>query len=145
LTRILVVDNDPAARRVIRTILTSAGYEVSEAENGMTALELIRTQRLDAIVLDVLMPVMNGRDMFLRLKDEGQHPPVVILSAYDAERERRELGAEASLDKPFTPEDLLEVVDALLRDHPLGSPETLRPALDLRSWQIQQWPRLGQD
>jgi DNA-binding response OmpR family regulator len=103
---------------------------------------MARSQRPDVVILDVLMPVMNGRDMFLRLKEDGlQRPPVLILSAYDAERERRELGAEASLEKPFTPEDLLDAVERLIREHPLEAPDFSRQSLDLRNWQVRYPPQ----
>src|SRR5688572_9776196 len=139
MSRILVVDNDPAARRVFKAIVASAGHEVEEAENGLIALEMIPLQPPDVIILDVLMPVMNGREMFLRLKNEGKRPPVIVLSAYDAERERRDMGAEAALDKPFTPEDLLEIIEQLLREYPSEPPDVHHQTLTSQNLHMRYW------
>jgi CheY-like chemotaxis protein len=121
--RILVVDNDPAARRLMRAILTSGGHTVDVAENGVVAMDLFWENRPDLIVLDILMPVMNGRELFQRLERQGMRPPVIVVSSYEAERERRELRAERSLEKPFDPDDLLTCVEDLL-----AAPG--RPAID---------------
>jgi two-component system response regulator MprA len=114
MTHILVVDNDPAVRRMITDILEDASYHVEAAENGLSALAAMNRQRPDLIVLDLLMPVMNGREFVRHLNATGSRPPVLIVSGFDAEQGRRELRAEASLEKPFDLDQLLDKVRSVL-------------------------------
>ena len=116
MTRVLVVDDDAGIRRLVRIILTDAGYEVREAEDGQKALALIHDEEAPAILLlDLNMPVMDGWELFHRLEQDSTRPLTIIISSSRSERERRELGAEASLPKPFGPEDLVAKVDELAR------------------------------
>jgi len=113
MNHVLVVDDDPGIRGLARLILVSAGFEVSLAANGQDALDSIHSHLPTVMVLDLSMPVMDGRELFKALVAEGSRPPTIILSAYKAESTRKELGAEASLAKPFDPEVLLAKVEAL--------------------------------
>ena len=112
--RVLVIDNDPAIRRILQAVLTDAGFSVETAANGFTALQLVESERPNAIVLDLLMPGMPGREVFKQLESRGDRPPVLILSSFDAQQARDELGAEASIDKPFEPEELVQRVQLLV-------------------------------
>jgi DNA-binding response OmpR family regulator len=112
--RVLVVDNDPAIRRILQTVLADAGFAVETAANGYAALQAIAAERPHAIVLDLLMPGMAGREVFHRLENEGHRPPVLILSSFDAGRAREELGAEEAIEKPFEPEELVQRVQRML-------------------------------
>ena len=111
--RVLVVDDDASVRRLVRLILTSEGYEVIEAEDGEKALDILDREAPEVLLLDLNMPVMDGRELFERLQRDGHRPSTIIISAGASERTRRELGAEGSLQKPFGPEDLVEKVCAL--------------------------------
>ncbi len=113
---VLIVDDDASIRRLVRLILTDAGFEVIEAENGEKALVILTHETPTVLLLDLNMPVMDGRELFARLNDDGHRPHTIILSAGPSERTRRELGAEASLQKPFGPEDLVEKVTELSRE-----------------------------
>jgi CheY-like chemotaxis protein len=106
--RILVVDDDASIRRLIRLILTDAGYEVVEAGDGEQALEILEQESPVLLLLDLNMPVMDGRELLKRLN--AHRPRTIIITAGPSERARRELGAEASLQKPFGPEDLVDKV-----------------------------------
>jgi DNA-binding response OmpR family regulator len=112
--KVLIVDDDPNIRRLARFILVDAGFDVLLAEDGLKALEILEQERPEVIVLDLQMPVMDGRDFFHSLKP-GERPHILILSGDHADRARRELGADASLEKPFIPEDLVEKVAELSR------------------------------
>ena len=113
--RVLVVDDDASIRRLVRVILEDAGFDVIEAEDGRTALEIVDRDSPEVLLLDLNMPVMDGRELFQRLQEHGTRPRTIIVSSGPSERTRQELGAEASLQKPFGPEDLVEKVWELSR------------------------------
>lgn len=111
--RVLVIDDDPAIRRVLSLSLLSAGLDVATADDGLMGLEKLESDEYDVIVLDLQMPNMDGRAFYREMTARGHGVEVVILSAYGAEEARRELGAAASLAKPFDPDDLIETVQRL--------------------------------
>ena len=108
---ILVVDDESSMRFLLRMILESAGYEVVEAPHGAAALERAKESPPDLVVTDLMMPVMNGRDLVGRLRaDEGTAGiPIVMVTAAAGP----EPGADALLMKPFEREELIELVDKL--------------------------------
>jgi DNA-binding response OmpR family regulator len=112
--RILVVDDDPGLMRLVSAILRSAGYAVVTAADGSDALVVAQTESFDAIVLDLLMPVLDGRGFFRELRALGRTTPVLIASAYGARDAQIELGAEGSIRKPFEPDALLDAVARVL-------------------------------
>lgn len=111
---VLVVDDDAAIARLVRLALRASGFDAITAANGVEALNRIEDRDIDLIVLDLEMPVMGGREFYRRLRARGTQVPVVILSAYGAERARVELGADAAVQKPFEPSELVAVVGRLL-------------------------------
>jgi CheY-like chemotaxis protein len=113
-TRILLVDDDPSLRSLIRILLSSSGYEVVTAVNGEDALDRLDEAEFSLILLDLEMPVMNGREFFEQLRARGDETPVVIVSAYGADAARRELGAQAALNKPFDPHRAVLLVKDIL-------------------------------
>ncbi|WP_052813085.1 ATP-binding protein [Desulfonatronum thioautotrophicum] len=117
--RILVVDDNPENRILVRDILESVGFVVTEAGGGQEALEIIAHRPPDAVILDIRMPGMDGREVIRRLKDgeHGQSPPVIASTAYAYEDEQAEImaaGAHAYLRKPFRIDELLALLGALL-------------------------------
>lgn len=110
--RVLVVDDDASVRRLAGYLLGSAGYDVTTARDGQEALAAVSAERPDVIVLDLNMPVMDGYTFVREMGTEGR-PHILILSAQEAERARQELGVDASLRKPFRPDDLVQKVEAL--------------------------------
>jgi CheY-like chemotaxis protein len=110
---ILVVDDDPALIRMIRLTFASEGFRVVTANDGLQALDVLQAE-IAAVILDLQMPRMDGRTFYREMRQRGFTTPVVIVSAYGAERAQSELGAEASLPKPFDPDHLVDVVRGFL-------------------------------
>jgi type II secretory ATPase GspE/PulE/Tfp pilus assembly ATPase PilB-like protein/ActR/RegA family two-component response regulator len=118
--RVLIVDDDRMIRMLVKLLLEKEGYEVIEGENGLHAVELARRERPDLIVLDLMMPEMDGFEAIGRLRRELALAalPVIVLTAEsgpDTERRVLELGADDYLVKPFEPGVLLSRVRATFR------------------------------
>jgi two-component system response regulator MprA len=115
---VLVTDDERSVRSAVRRALTLEGYRVSEAEDGARALESITRDRPDALVLDVMMPELDGLQVCRALRDSGDALPVLMLTARD-EIDQRVRGLDAGADdylvKPFALEELLARLRALLR------------------------------
>ena len=112
--RILVVDDDVNLLRLLGMILRLAGYDVITTEDPVLSLDLAAKQNPDLIVLDLQMPKLDGRSVYRELRARGLDVPVMIASAYGARTAQIELGAQASIEKPFDPERLIEAVASLL-------------------------------
>ncbi|MGE2688589.1 response regulator transcription factor [Mycolicibacterium pulveris] len=116
--RILVVDDDRAVRESLRRSLSFNGYSVELAQDGVEALELITNNRPDAVVLDVMMPRLDGLEVCRQLRSTGDDLPILVLTARDSVSERvagLDAGADDYLPKPFALEELLARMRALLR------------------------------
>jgi two-component system response regulator RegX3 len=117
MARILVVDDDPHLREVVRFALEREGHGVVEAADGAAALARFEDEPADLVVLDVLMPELDGLEVCRRLRARGP-VPIVFLSSRDDELDRvlgLELGADDYLTKPFSPRELVARVKAILR------------------------------
>src|ERR1043166_1630583 len=111
--RVLVIDDEPNIRALIPEPLLDAGYAVDLAANGAEALERMRQAVPDAIVLDVMMPRLNGFGFVERVRAEPRFarvPIVVVTAAYAGKRIAEQLGAQACLTKPFELDALLAAV-----------------------------------
>ncbi|WP_433610772.1 response regulator transcription factor [Prescottella agglutinans] len=116
--RILVVDDDRAVRESLRRSLSFNGYTVDLAVDGVDALEKVTASRPDALVLDVMMPRLDGLEVCRRLRSTGDDLPILVLTARDSVSERvagLDAGADDYLPKPFALEELLARLRALLR------------------------------
>ncbi|RJO76399.1 DNA-binding response regulator [Nocardia panacis] len=125
--RILVVDDDRAVRESLRRSLTFNGYSVDLAVDGVDALEKATAQRPDALVLDVMMPRLDGLEVCRRLRSTGDDLPILVLTARDSVSERvagLDAGADDYLPKPFALEELLARLRALLRRTTVDAAET---------------------
>ncbi|WP_084718313.1 response regulator transcription factor [Streptacidiphilus carbonis] len=118
LARILVVDDEPALRDALESSLAFEGYEVTTASDGLEALDAIAEKSPDLVLLDVMMPRMDGLTTVRRLRSRGDTVPVLMLTARDAVGDRvtgLDVGADDYLAKPFELDELLARVRALLR------------------------------
>ncbi len=123
-SEILVVDDDPRLREVVRYALSRAGYEVVEASDGVQALERVSTLDPALVVLDVLMPEMDGIEVCRQLRRSSE-VPIVFLSSRGEELDRvlgLELGGDDYLTKPFSPRELVSRVKAVLRRSRVAAP-----------------------
>jgi two-component system, response regulator, stage 0 sporulation protein F len=111
---ILIIDDEEAVRALLRFALEAAGYEVTEAVNGRQGLERYRQRPTDLVIVDMLMPVMNGLDMLLDLTREFLHTKVIAISGAGGDQNvldvAKLLGARQTFQKPFSMPQLLHAV-----------------------------------
>lgn len=114
MSRILVVDDEPAQRALLRRILERAGHEVFDAGDGAAALQAVRESPPDLVVTDMMMPVMGGAELIRRLRCEPATAGIPILAA--SRDSHLAVGADAVVAKPYSWRHLVEVAHALLRE-----------------------------
>jgi DNA-binding response OmpR family regulator len=118
MSRLLVVEDDPAILRGLSDNLRTEAYDVATATDGETAFRMARDGAFDLVLLDVMLPKMNGFDVCKRLRDAGSNVPILMLTARGEEADRvrgLDLGADDYLTKPFSLRELQARVRALLR------------------------------
>jgi two-component system response regulator MprA len=116
--KVLVVDDEPAVRDALRRALTLEGYDVDLAEDGIEGVTAAATRGPDAIVLDVLMPGLDGLEVCRRIRESGDRTPILMLTARDQVQDRvagLDAGADDYLVKPFALEELNARLRALVR------------------------------
>src|SRR5438270_6492326 len=126
---ILVVDDDPRITDLLRRVLAYEGYSVASAASGKEALNRTLERPADLIVLDIMIPGLDGLEVARRLRAAGDNVPILMLTARDAVSDRvkgLETGADDYLVKPFAPEELVARVKALLRRNQEERHEVLR-------------------
>ena len=116
-SKILIVDDEPMIRRILSTRLNMAGYDVVLANDGEEALTVFKQESPDLIVLDVMMPKLNGLEVCQELR-KSTDIPIIMLTALGDVADRitgLQLGADDYLPKPFSPKELEERINAILR------------------------------
>jgi len=128
--RILVVDDEPQIRRVLRATLTSKGYEVVDARTGEEALEALRDSRFNLVLLDINMPGIGGLETCREIRASSE-VSIIMLTVHDAEADKvaaLDAGADDYVTKPFSTPELLARIRAALRRQPNageGAPESI--------------------
>ncbi len=132
MTKILVIDDEAMIRNVVSALLRQAGHDVVDAEHGLNGIAMAQTEKPDLILLDVMMPVVDGFEVLRRLGEDpvSSSIPVIMLTAkIDAATERTcmELGAVDYIKKPWGPQEIEERVAMALGYPELVKPETAKP------------------
>lgn len=125
---ILVVDDDDHIIDVISFALKNEGFEINRASNGLEALDRIKSASIDLIVLDIMMPEMDGIELCKQIRKDS-NLPIIFLSSKDEEIDRilgLELGGDDYLTKPFSPRELVARVRAILRRSLYTQPDSVR-------------------
>jgi DNA-binding response OmpR family regulator len=114
----LIVEDEPSISRALQVLMTQAGYEVDHVANGEDAIQLLDREAFDLVLLDVMLPGIDGLGICYHLRKQPRYTPVVMLTARDQLTDKLvgiELGADAYLTKPFHPQELIAQVRAVLR------------------------------
>lgn len=128
MAKLLVVDDEPAIREMVRFTLVRSGYDCIEAEDAAQAKQLIVSENPDLLLLDVMMPGQSGLDLAreLRSKDATKELPIIMLTARCSEQDKirgLDVGADDYITKPFSPGELVARIKALLRRSSLDQSE----------------------
>lgn len=118
MVRILVAEDDKNTARLMKAVLTHAGYEVLLASNGAEAMELTDTNHVDLLIVDVMMPIMDGYEFTQRMRDGGSRIPILMVTAKQLPEEKCKgflVGTDDYMVKPVNEEELLLRIKALLR------------------------------
>lgn len=127
--RILIVDDNPEIREIIQILLSGEGFQVEEAKDGLTALEQLRKQPYDLIILDIMMPHMNGYQTCLEIR-KTSNAPILFLSARTKESDKTlgfSSGGDDYLPKPFSYNELISRAKALIRRYQVYKGKTETP------------------
>lgn len=119
--KLLVVDDDPRLRDLLRRYLGENGFQVFVADNGVTMNRLWLRERFDALILDLMMPGEDGLQILRRLREQKDTTPIIMLTARGEDVDRivgLEMGADDYIPKPFNPRELLARIHAVLRRRP---------------------------
>lgn len=120
MARILVVDDDPAIRQLLTDVLEMEGYEVSTAVDGLAAVHAVQTTSPDFVVLDVMMPGLDGFGVLKAVRAQGGEPVSVLMLTAAAEPDANarawSSGVDYYLAKPFTADAVLDLIDSVLAD-----------------------------
>ncbi len=124
--RLLIVDDEEHIRKLVRKYAEFGGYEVAEAKDGMEAVSLCREESFDAVIMDIMMPELDGFSACREIR-KSSDVPILLLSARGEEYDKIngfEFGADDYIVKPFSPRELMLRVDAILKRVKLGKEDT---------------------
>lgn len=133
MSRLLVTDDDPAIVRLVRAALEPEGFEIVEANTGAEAVRLMKEDPFDLVILDIMMPEMDGLEACRQIR-QGSEVPIIFLSAKDEEADKVvgfTLGGDDYVTKPFKPRELVARVKARLRRSPTANSASMLRALNI--------------
>lgn len=139
---VLIVDDDPAVRRLVSIHLNEAGFYTLQAENGQEALDLLQIKKCDAAVIDVMMPHMDGFELTQTIRDDYDLP-IILLTAKSALSDKESgfrSGTDDYLVKPFEPQELIFRLNALLRRYNKQQSANIQignTIIDTKSYEVQ--------
>jgi len=125
--KVLIVEDDPDLQLLIKTWVEDAGHHVVLADDGQEAMHQIREDRVDVVILDLMMPVVDGWEVLARVQRfKGPAPAIIVVSAHPDLDRATKLGAVAGFRKPVRPDELLHALDQALdsASWPVTPPET---------------------
>jgi CheY-like chemotaxis protein len=113
---ILVVDDEPGIRTMVQFELSQQGYDIVTAESGVRALEVLAARPVDMVLTDMRMPLMDGLDLVINIREKNTALPIVLMTGFVEDRVRKvqEYNLSATLQKPFTIDQLSDVVHKIL-------------------------------
>ena len=118
MTKVLVVDDEPSLQTLLTYNLKKSGFDVVSAEDGQQTLDIIHKQKIDIVLLDIMLPEKSGVDVTRELRAEKNQIPIIMLTALDDEIDKvvgLEIGADDYVTKPFSPREVIARVHAVLR------------------------------
>jgi two-component system OmpR family response regulator len=141
MTKILIVDDDPHIRELLSVLLRNEGYEIHEAEDGLKALSLLETIKVDMVILDIMMPNMNGWELSLEIRKQYDLPMLMLTAKGETMQKVKgfEHGTDDYLVKPFEPQELLVRVKAVLKRYRIALSQTVQIGdliLDRKTFEI---------
>lgn len=141
MSKILVVDDDPHIRELVKVFLKRDGFEVYEASNGVEALALLETVKAELVILDLMMPEMDGWEVCRVLKENSDVPILMLTAKGETSQKLRgfQLGTDDYLVKPFEPLELVARVKALLKRYRIAVSQTIRAGelfMDRKSFEV---------
>lgn len=128
LTKLLIVDDDPHIRELVRLFLEKEGFEVLEAHDGLEALTLLAKIKADLVILDIMMPKMDGWELCRELREHYDLPLLILTAKGETAQKVKgfELGTDDYLVKPFDPLELVVRVKALLKRYRIATSQTIQ-------------------
>lgn len=141
MTKILIVDDDPHIRELLRVLLKNEGYEIHEAEDGVKALSLLEFVKVDMVILDIMMPNMDGWELCREVRRLYDLPMLMLTAKGETMQKVKgfELGTDDYLVKPFEPQELLVRVKAVLKRYRIAVSQTVQfgdLVLDRKTFEI---------
>ncbi len=128
MNKILIVDDDPHIRELVRVFLRNEGFDLYEATDGVQALKRLETVKADLVILDVMMPNMDGWELCRQLKEVFDVPVLMLTAKAETSQKLKgfELGTDDYLVKPFEPLEMVARVKALLKRYRIAASQTVR-------------------
>ena len=134
MVKLLIVDDEKNIREVVREYASLNGYESDEAENGLEAVELVKANRYDCVILDIMMPILDGFSACKQIR-QIQDVPVIMLSARQEEYDKLfgfEVGVDDYVTKPFSPKELMARINVIIKRHAKPQEKTEKESVALK-------------